>query len=66
VFFKVYKSYLRLGKEYRSLSYDAITAHTAVVFTRYMMLSVKNRTASDPMTLGELFFFLSDELADIT
>lgn len=66
VFFKVCKSYLRLSKECRSLSYDAITAHTAVVFTRYMMLSVENRAAGDFRTLGELFFFLSDELSDIT
>ena len=41
VFFKVCKSYLHLSKECRSISYDAMTAHTAVVFTRYMMLSVK-------------------------
>lgn len=66
VFFKVCKSYLRLSRECRSLSYDAITAHTAVVFTRYMMLSIENRIASDFRTLGELFFYLSDELSDIT
>ena len=40
VFFKVCKSYLNLSKECNSLSYDAMTAHTAVVFTRYMMLSL--------------------------
>ena len=38
VFFKVCKSYLNLSKECRSISYDAMTAHTAIVFTRYMML----------------------------
>ena len=32
VFFKVCKSYLKLSKECNSLSYDAMTAHTAVVF----------------------------------
>lgn len=37
VFFKVCKSYLNLSRECNSLSYDAMTAHTAVVFTRYMM-----------------------------
>lgn len=41
--FKVCKSYLRLSKECNSLSYDAMSAHVAVVFTRYMMLSVENR-----------------------
>ena len=34
VFFKICKSYLKLTKECRSLSYDAMTAHVAVVFTR--------------------------------
>ena len=33
VFFKVCKSYLNLSKECNSLSYDAMTAHPAVVFT---------------------------------
>ncbi|WP_353936032.1 transposase [uncultured Mitsuokella sp.] len=36
VFFKMWKS----GKETRSISYDALTAHTAIVFARYMMLSL--------------------------
>lgn len=66
VFFKVCKSYLKLSKECNSLSYDAMTAHTAVVFTRYMMLSVENRKESDIRTLGETFYFFSDELSDIT
>ncbi|WHH60621.1 hypothetical protein [Petroclostridium sp. X23] len=43
-----------------------MTAHVAIVFSRYMMLSVENRQAKDQRTLGELFFYLSDELADIT
>jgi hypothetical protein len=66
VFFKVCKSYLKLSKECNSLSYDAMTAHVAIVFSRYMLLSVENRQAKDQRTLGELFFYLSDELADIT
>ncbi|WP_456297991.1 IS4 family transposase [Geosporobacter subterraneus] len=66
VFFKVCKSYLKLGKECNSLSYDAMTAHAAVVFTRYMMLAVENRQALDNRTLGEIFYLLTDELADIT
>jgi len=66
VFFKVCKSYLKLAKECNSLSYDAITAHAAVVFTRYMMLSVENRKESDIRTLGETFYFFSDELSDIS
>lgn len=66
VFFKVCKSYLRLSKECNSLSYDAMTAHVAVVFTRYMMLSVENRESKDERSLGELFLYFSDELSDIT
>ena len=65
VFFKICKSYLKLTKECRSLSYDAMTAHVAVVFTRYMMLAVENRASSDKRTLGELFYLIADEMADI-
>lgn len=66
VFFKSCKSYLRLAKECRSLSYDALNAHTAIVFTRYMMLSVAKRRDEDDKTICELFYVLLDELDDIT
>lgn len=66
VFFKVCKSYLSLSKECKSMSYDAMTAHTAVVFTRYMMLSLENRESKDERSLGELFLYFSDEMSDIT
>lgn len=66
VFFKTCKSMLNLIGECHSLSYDALTAHTAIVFTRYMLLALEQRKNSDQRTLGELFFFLVDELADIT
>jgi len=66
VFFKVCKSYLNLSKECNSLSYDAVTAHTAVVFTRYMMLSLESRESNDSRSLGELFLYFSDEMSDIT
>ena len=65
-FFKSCKSYLRLVKECRSTSYDALNAHTAIVFTRYMMLSVAQRRNTDDKTLCELYFCLIDELDDIT
>lgn len=48
------------------MSYDAMTAHTAVVFTRYMMLSLENRESNDNRSLGELFLYFSDEMSDIT
>ena len=66
VFFKVCKSYLKLTGECRSLSYDAMTAYVAIVFSRYMMLSAENRVQIDDRTLCELFYDVCDELPDIT
>ena len=66
VFFKTCKSYLQLVTECHSLSYDALTAHVAIVFTRYLMIAMEQRRCEDDRTLGEIFFFLTDELADIT
>lgn len=43
-----------------------MTAHVAIVFTRYMLLAVENRQQSDLRTLGELFYYISDEMSDIT
>jgi len=66
VFFKVCKSYLKLAKECRSLSYDALSAHVAIVFTRYMLLSLKQRENRDDRSLGELYMLTCDEMKDIT
>lgn len=66
VFFKTCKSYLQLISECHSLSYDALTAHVATVFTRYLMISMEQRRSKDDRTLGEIFYFFTDELADIT
>ena len=66
VFFRTCKSMLNLIGECHSLSYDALTAHVAIVFTRYMLLAMEQRQNEDQRTLGELFFFLVDEMADIT
>ena len=57
---------LNLVGECHSLSYDALTAHVAIVFTRNMLLAMEQRQNEDQRTLGELFFFLVDEMADIT
>ncbi len=43
-----------------------MTAHTAVVFTRYMMLSLESREANDARSLGEIFLYFTDEMSDIT
>ena len=37
-----------------------------MVFTRYMMLSLGSRESNDIRSLGELFVYISDEMADIT
>ncbi|MBQ6406824.1 MAG: transposase [Butyrivibrio sp.] len=66
VFFKTCKSYLNLISECHSLSYDALTAHVAIVFARYLMIAVEQRRNQDQRTLGEIFYFFTDELADIT
>ena len=66
VFFKTCKTLLNLISECHSLSYDALTAHVAIVFTRYLMIAVEQRINEDVWTLGEIFYFLTAELADIT
>ena len=65
VFFKACKSCLNLVKEYRGISYDAMNAHVAIVFSRYMMLSVARRENTDDKTMCELCFCLLDEMEDI-
>lgn len=66
VFFKTCKSNLLLRKEYHGLSYDGITAHVALVFSRYMLLAVSKRDDEDERTMGELFYLMIAEVADIT
>jgi hypothetical protein len=66
VFFKINKSYLNLAKEFQGLSYDMITAHTAIVMTRYIILASDKRHNQDPRTVTELFHSCYDEMADVT
>lgn len=66
VFFKITKSFLNLAKEFQSRSYDALVAHTTIVFARYIMLAVSQRTTKDPRTLGSLFFAGCDELRQVS
>lgn len=65
VFFKMCKSYLKLAKEFQGRSYDMMVAHTTIVFSRYIMLSVENRNNIDLRTIGALFYYCCDELEDI-
>ena len=66
VFFKSCKSLLNLRTECHSLSYDALTAHVAMVFARYMLLSVYQRKDEDQRTIGEMFYVLLQEMEDVT
>lgn len=50
----------------RAISYDAVTSRTAILFTRYMMLSLKDLESNDTRSTGELFIYFSDEMSDIT
>lgn len=65
VFFKMNKSFLKLGKEFQCRSYDSMVSHTSIVFTRYIMLSIENRNNKDLRTIGGLFYQCCDELQDI-
>ena len=58
VFFKVCKSFLRLEKDCRSLSYDAMTSHVSIVFTRYMFLAVEQRECKDHEVWGSCSTYL--------
>ncbi|NLB55377.1 MAG: transposase [Lentisphaerae bacterium] len=64
-FFKVIKSHLQLAKEFQCRSYDALIAHTTIVFVRYIMLAISAREEKDLKTLGELFYLCCDEIEDI-
>ena len=66
VFFKINKSYLNPAKEFQGLSYDLITAHTAIVMTRYIILASDKRLNQDHRTVTEMFHSCYDEMADVT
>jgi len=64
-FFKASKSYMKLGTEFQSRSYDAMVSHTTIVFTRYILLEWIRRNENDQRTYGELFFMFCDEIQDM-
>ena len=65
-FHKVIKSVLRLEKEFQLRSFDAIVAHTAIVMTRYLLLSLENRENKDWRSVNEGFHYFCAELEDIS
>jgi len=66
VFFKMAKQHLKLAKEIQCRDYDALIAHTSIVFMRYMFLSYQCRVETDHRTFGDLFYFCCDEVSDIS
>ncbi|PWV90585.1 DDE superfamily endonuclease [Paenibacillus cellulosilyticus] len=64
-FFKVTKSYLKLGTEFQGRSYDMLISHTTIVFSRYLVMEFERRQAGDTRTLGGLFFLYADEVRDL-
>ncbi|MDX9810727.1 MAG: transposase [Sphaerochaetaceae bacterium] len=66
VFFKMAKQHLKLAKEIQCRDYDALIAHTTIVFMRYMFLAYQCRLETDHRTLGDLFYACCDELSDIS
>lgn len=64
-FFKASKSYLKLGTEFQSRSFDAMVSHSSIVFTRYIILEWMRRNENDQKTYGELFFMLCDDIQDM-
>lgn len=63
---KMIKSYLKLAKEFQTRSFDAMTAHTAIVLTRYTLLSLECRESKDSRSFGGLFYACCKELEDIS
>jgi hypothetical protein len=65
VFFKVCKSHLALAKEFQGRNYDMQVAATTIVFLRYAMLAIEARKNLDDRTIGDLFYLLKEEMADV-
>jgi len=66
VFFKMAKQHLKLAKEIQCRDYDALIAHTTIVFMRYMFLAYQCRMETDHRTFGDLFYACCEEVADIS
>ncbi len=66
VFFKMAKQHLKLVKEIQCRDFDALIAHTTIVFMRYMFVAYNCRRETDHRTFGELFYACCDELRDIS
>lgn len=66
VLFKMAKQHLKLVKEIQCRDFDALIAHTTIVFMRYMFVAYNCRRETDQRTFGDLFYACCDELRDIS
>ena len=66
VFFKMAKQHLKLVKEIQSRDFDALIAHTSIVFMRYMFLAYQCRVLTDHRSFGDLFHDCCQEMHDIS
>ena len=64
-FFKACKSFMGLGAEFQSRSYNAMVSHTTIVFTRYILVEWIRRNQNDQKTYGELFFMFCEDIQDM-
>ena len=60
-----YVLFLKLGSEFQSHNYCAMVSHTAIVFTRYIILEWLRRNQNDEKTYGELFFMYCEDIQDM-
>lgn len=60
------KQHLKLTKEIQCRDFDALIAHTSIVFMRYMFIAYQCRIETDHRTFGDLFYFCCDEVSDIS
>ena len=56
---------MKLGTEFQCRSYTAMVSHTAIAFTRYIILGWIRRNENDSKTFGELYFNLCDDIQDM-
>lgn len=66
VLFKMAKQHLNLAKEIQCRDFDALIAHTTLVFMRYQFIAYCIRMESDHRSFGDLFYACCDELCDIS
>ena len=64
-FFKASKSFLKLGTGFQRHNYGAMVSHTAIVFTRYIILEWIRRNQNNQKTYGGLFFMFCEDIQDM-